>query len=286
MVQKLQQLVVSCNLETRTILDIAAVIEGLRPLCLLHIPKEKEQIVEYGIASIPLKIHHKRLLVKYRDLFSRESTLRSTSIHGRSDGQEWVELWIGPEKMDHINPADMEKSTGHALTYPECCCANYEGQHSLASYYKDYIFSLEPRFWQINRLATIFCDAMFLPDYFPCSLSCKFSKHFAEKFISLSYRYLDESTTETWINHLMAPLTVWEDRLIWWPIWKTSGETLIVDQLSAKSKKLSDIATTEKTRNINLSRPWLIPFFHLRLIKRLEIVKNSTPILSVQLERL
>ena len=84
----------------------------------------------------------------------------------------------------------------------------------------------------------------------------------------------------------MSPLTVWEDRLIWWPIWKTSGEILIVDQLSAKSKKLSDIATIEKTRNINFTQPWLIPFDHLRMIKRLEIVKGSTSILSVQLERI
>jgi hypothetical protein len=284
MVQKLRQLLSSCNLETRTILDIAAVIEGLRPLCLLHIPKEKEQFVEYGIKSIPLKIHHKRLLIKYRDPFSRESTLRSTSILGRNDGQEWMELWIGQEKMDRINPTYLEESTGRALTYPECCCADYEGQHSLAGYYQEYIFSLGSRFWQINRLATIFCGAMFLPDYFPCSLSCKFSKQFAEKFISLSPRYLDESLTETWIHHLMAPLTVWEDRLIWWPVWKVSGGTLIVDQLNAKSKKLSDIATMKKTRDINFSQPWLIPFDHLRLIKRLEIVKRSTPILTLQLD--
>jgi hypothetical protein len=284
MFQKLRQLVSSCNLETRTILDIAAVIEGLRPVCLLHIPKEKEQFVEYGISSIPLKIHHKRLLIKYRDPFSRESTLRSTSIYGRNDGQEWMELWIGQEKMDLINPKYLEESTGRALTYPECCCANYEGQHSLADYYRNYIFSLESRFWQINRLATIFCEAMFLPDYFPCSLSCEFSKKFAEKFIKLSPRYLDESLIETWIHHLMAPLTVWEDRLIWWPVWKISGETLIIDQLNVKSKKLSDIATIKETRNINLSRPWLIPFDHLRSIERLEIVKGSTPVLSVQLE--
>lgn len=284
MFQKLRQLVGSCNLETRTVLDIAAVIEGLRPLCLLHIPKEKEQFVEYGIKSISLKIHHKRLLIKYRDPFSRESTLRSTSIYGRNDGQEWMELWIGQEKIDLINPKYLEESTGRALTYPECCCANYQGQHSLAGYYQEYIFSLESRFWQINRLATIFCGAMFLPDYFPCSLSCKFSKKFAEKFINLSPQYLDESLTETWIHHLMAPLTVWEDRLVWWPFWKISGATLIIDQLNAKSKKLSDIAIIKKPRNINFSRPWLIPFDHLSSIKRLEIVKGSTPILSVRLE--
>jgi hypothetical protein len=284
MVQTLRKLVDSCNLETRTILDIATVIEGLRPLCLLHIPKEKEQFVEYGIKSIPLKIHHKRSLIKYRDPFSRESTLRSTLIYGRNDGQDWRELWIGQEKMDFINPKYLEESTGRALTYPACCCTNYEGQNSLAGYYQEYIFSLESRFWEINRLATIFCGAMFLPDYFPCSLSCKFSKQFADKFISLSLRYLDESLTENWIRHLMAPLTVWEDRLIWWPVWKISGETMIVDQLHAKSKKLSDIAAINKPAAMNFSRPWLIPFDHFRFIKRLEIVKSYTPILSLKLD--
>lgn len=285
MIQKLRQLVGSCNLETRAVLDIASVIEGLRPLCLLHVPKEKEQIVEHGIASIALKIHHKRPLFRYRDPFSRENTLRTNSIQKRNDGQEWVEIWVGLEEIDLINPTDLEGSTGRALTYPECCCANYEGQQSLAGYYQEYMFSLDSRFWQINRLATIFCGAMFLPDYFPCSLSCKNSKYFADKFINLSYRYLDKTTTEIWIRNLMAPLTIWDDRLIWWPIWKINEELLIVDQLTAKSKKLSDIASIKKTKDINFTKPWLVPFDHLRMIKRLEIVKGPKAISSVQLQR-
>lgn len=271
-------------LEKRSVLDIAAVMEDVRPLCLLHIPKIKEHLVRDCIQSTSLQIHHTRSLLKYPDLFSRENTLRSTPLPGRNDGEHWLELWLGKKENESLRVIDWEQSTGHFLGYPECCCRKYEGKASLAGYYQEYLFSLLPRAWEINRLASVFCDAMFLPDYFPCSLCCNYSKKLAQRFIDLSRQYLGEDNTNFWINDLMAPLTIWDDSLVWWQTWQSIEDTLVVDMTKAKSKRLFDIANIVRPASINRSLPWLIPFEHLSSVRRLKIVKGSTPILSVSLE--
>jgi hypothetical protein len=286
MIENLLQLVNYCDLGKRAILDIASVIEGERPLCLLHIPKYNEKKVKEGIASIFLEIKHERSLLKYRDKFSRESILRSKTTVAKDDEEEWVELWISKPGIISNNLPNLEQSTGKALSYPGCCCIKYEGQISLANHYQEYMFSLNSRSWKINRLATIFSEAMFLPDYFPCSLSCKNSIKIAERFIRLSSIYFDQKTINSWIHDLMAPLTVWDDQLIWWKSWKVINETLIVDLSSARSKKLVDIASITKPVLINFSSPWLIPFEHLSFIRRFEIVKESITILSLELENI
>ena len=70
------------------------------------------------------------------------------------------------------------------LGYPSCCVEKYEKTRGMGLFYRDYLFDESKiRYNEINRLCTLFDSNLLMPDFFPCSLSCRSAKEFFDKII-------------------------------------------------------------------------------------------------------
>lgn len=241
------------GLEPKIAVDISSIIVDLRPKALIHLPAALQNKLERYLNHIGLKIINSRLLYKKKDKNSRESFLYSEKMDGV---EEWVEIWIsksiGISEYEFDNP-------GKYLSYPECCIKFYEKSRSMSEHYKNYLLSKIPRFWQLNRMITIFSNLILMPDFFPCSLSCRNALKFVEPYIELSKYILEDSLYHKTIDLMKCPIVIWQDNLILFEERRIENNKLTVHTKFAKSVKIKDILNED----IFFKQPYIINFTHI-----------------------
>ena len=262
--------VIDLGLDRRFAIDIGSVLMQLRKFGLLHIPSDLETKVKHLLQNLGLVVIAQRHLSRQIDSESRECTLRSIKS-SQIQADDWVEVWFALRFIEQPNINELFDNTGMFLGYPTCCIEFHNSQYSLAGFYEDYLFSSKDRYWEINRLATIFSEALFMPDFFPCSLSCSSAHSFGLKHLNVARELFDKNTIESWINDLQAPITLWGDRLIKWSNWHFEKNILYVESPHACAEQLTNILKSNKFEIQLFDTPKLIKFKHLGTANKISI---------------
>ena len=227
--------------ERRFALDIGSVIGAIRPRGLMHLPVTQKDDLLRILRENGLRVEAERSLFRRADLASREGLLLESD---RGEGSSaWCEVWYSRPDVPAADPVALFRDTGRFLGYPPCCRKALEGGGSLARLFQKYIFSDRNRYWEVNRLATIFHDVILMPDFFPCSLSCTAARDFVLPFHELAQELLDPADFDSTVGAMRAPLTLISGEIVQWREWRLDGESLIVSAASAKKEKLSKVAS-------------------------------------------
>ena len=262
-------------------IDLASVSEGLRNFGLLHVPVALSSNIDEVLDGCRLARVHSRRLRRSPDSTSQDGVFYSTNSNSKEHEDDWIEVWFA--KLDCALPSLdwLERNTGEALGYPNCCVSAHVQPRSLSNYYSDYVFSESARFWEINRLATLFTGIRLLPDFLPCSMTCEAARTLAGRCLSLASNQLGEGRVAEWKRVLQAPLTVWDDTLVMWPNWYLEDSVLLLETRGVVSRKLPSIAQMIPPSWIHSHEPWLVPFHHIgtvcemRMMNAAEYVSNK-----------
>ena len=271
------------GIDEHLVIDVASVIHRNRPYGLLHVPRINKTNVCNILSNIGLRIIHTRRLVRVRDLNSREGTLVSVFSPENSNLDEWYEIWFCRLDYCLTTIEDLELHTGKTLGYPPCCVERNKSLKSLAPYYHEYLFSKNPGFWEINRLASVFSAGMIAPDFFPCSLSCQAARDLAQSYLPLGIEYLGQQKISKWCKDLQSPITLWDGKLFHWKEWVLDHGVLHLNTISSKYVKLEDIASVSIPSWIKADQPWLVPFNHLSTVNELFIHSKGTGSVHIKL---
>ena len=227
---KLKQSLSDCGINPRFSIDIASVAERVRDFGLLHIEiNQKENTIEI------LK-NSNCIIIKSRDLkFIKDSESREGMMYDIKDEEKPThsEVWycsvnkkIEPDFDPFLNP-------GKYLGYPSCCVEKYETTRGMGLFYSDYLFDKENiRYNEINRLCTLFNPNLLMPDFFPCSLSCKNARNFSIKIQSIINQIYSTDEIQETNKFTYASLIILSDKLYCFPSFRIEDESLflIVDE--------------------------------------------------------
>ena len=227
---KLKQSLSDCGINPRFSIDIASVAERVRDFGLLHIEiYQKEKTIEI------LQISNCKV-IKSRDLkFIKDSESREGMMYDIKDGEKPThsEVWycsvnkeIEPDFDPFLNP-------GKYLGYPSCCVEKYETTRGMGLFYSDYLFDKENiRYNEINRLCTLFNASLLMPDFFPCSLSCKNARDFSIKIQSIINQIYSTDEIQETNKYTYAALIILSEKLYCFPSFRIEDESLfmIVDE--------------------------------------------------------
>lgn len=225
------------QVKERFALDIASVVAGIRKRGLIHIPITKKESIYEILRKYNLYTPAERHLFSYQDPHSMEWILEENKP-GNIISEDWIEIWYSntPDN-DNLN---FFKNTGEILGYPKCCVDAMNKVRSLSRFYETYLLDDAPRFWQLNRLNTLFGGTFLMPDFFPCSLSCKEAKAFADNFVKLSFEVFGEETEIT-CNIQKQPIFLHGDYIYTCEKWRADEEKLYIEAASLKKQLLSKI---------------------------------------------
>jgi len=246
----------SIGVERRFALDIGSVIAGIRPRGLMHIPVEQKNSLEQILIQYGLIIEAQRALYRQNDSNSREGILLDSCDD--DSATEWCEIWYSHPTATRVNAEKLFLNTGEFLGYPPCCRKSMQTENALAKLFYRYIFTDKDRFWELNRLATIFHHTILMPDFFPCSLSCSSALSYVIPFHDLakgifpSYEYIKTK------KQMCSPITVIGDEIVHWSKWHIEESILEVDVNSAKKEKIKKI--TALYQNNDTSSALLLSF--------------------------
>ena len=262
-----------CEINPRFSIDIASVAEGVRDFGLLHIEiYQKEKTIEI-LQRTNCNIINFRDLKFTKDLESREGMLYDiTGCEKPTHCEIWycsINKKIDPNFDPFINP-------GEFLGYPKCCVSKYESTSGMGLFYKEYLFSDNKiRYNEINRLCTLFFPNLFMPDFFPCSLSCEEAKEFSLKTQSIiNLIYTKEEIKETYCYKL-APILLTSEKLYCFPNFKLENQrlTLIVDNLT-QFVNLRSVLDTKYWPSID-GKNLLVNFKNIENTEKLFIESNG-----------
>jgi hypothetical protein len=271
---KLKQSLSDCGINPRFSIDIASVAERVRDFGLLHIEiYQKEKTIEI-LQNSNCKI------IKSRDLkFIKDFESREGMMYDLKDGEKPThsEVWycsvnkeIEPDFDPFLNP-------GKYLEYPSCCVEKYETTRGMGLFYRDYLFDeTKIRYNEINRLCTLFNPNLLMPDFFPCSLSCKSARDFSIKIQSIiNMIYSDEEIQES-NKYSNAVLIMLSEKLFCFPNFRIEDNNLIlIADESAQYLNLSKVLDQKywpdlKEKNI------LIKFKNIENTTKVFLESNSS----------
>lgn len=214
------------DINPRFSMDIASVAERVRDFGLLHIEiYQKEKTIEI-LQNLNCKI------IKSRDLkFIKDSESREGMMYDLKDGEKPThsEVWycsvnkeIEPDFDPFLNP-------GKYLGYPSCCVEKYETTRGMGLFYSDYLFDKENiRYNEINRLCTLFNPNLLMPDFFPCSLSCKNARDFSIKIQSIINQIYSTDEIQETNKYSNAVLLILSEKLFCFPNFRVEKNNLIL----------------------------------------------------------
>ena len=227
------------GLDQRFALDLASVALGVRRCALLHVPAAIAADASALAREIGLvEVAAKRLV--------------------RRSGEAWTEPWF---EQSFTGPSSStELRDERALGYPLCCVQAYRGSSSIAAHYQRYLRCQERGRWEINRLSAVFCDGFFMPDFFPCSLSCSAAVTFAKGFFEVADQTIDSKTVARWRSVMQGVYGMFGGRLYCWPDWQPEVGALRVENATALS--ISTVEIAEGITNGLDSEVLLLPMHH------------------------
>lgn len=246
------------GLDPRFALDIASVKKGIRPRGLLHVHALQAPGIHSLLTAHGLKVVAERQLEGSRDPQSREGILSDLKPGTPSD-RLWHEIWFSAPETAQIDPHELFRAPGVHLSYPGCCVDVMLATRTLSTFYDVYINAGRHRHWEINRLTTVFTDGLLIPDFFPCSLSCRKARDFARPFIELAWEVLGAERAADWIERAKQPYFVYQNSLYTAFDYACEGNHLVVTMESMSKMPLKDIGKTISRQEDNFA---LIPFAH------------------------
>lgn len=273
------------GIERRFAIDIGSVVAGVRPMGLLHCEYEKVQGVESVLHEFQLTKLAGRRLFRSQDRLSRESVL---SVTPNSNSDDWYEIWYGQKLPQGVSPEQLFSETGLFLGYPQCCRDAMNSDGCLATLYRRYLQEDRKRNWRINRLAALFHPTILMPDFFPCSLSCREAVSFASAIQSASGGFLGQEDVSSATQAMKAPLTVIGDAIFSWPAWSISDGRLEVRADSSLKESLKNVANALSGTDGNYAI--LLSFEHLdgaascKQLSELRILRTNGEVTDLPLE--
>ena len=254
------------QINPRILYDFISVLKDVRKLGLIHLPIINydfiiRQLDEFQLFSVAI-----RYLTISKDVNSRESLLKDSSD---IKSATHFELWFSKDKSSSNNPFN---NPGRSLSYPKCCIDKYEKSEGLSAFYNTYLFSNETRHYQLNRLVSIFNHDPFMPDYFPCSLSCDESYEFVNKCNNASNIEFPTEIIDKITRVMKTPLILWGNNLLFIPNWSIDNGYiyLSVDEY-VQYQKIESICTVneENTHILENESPKLLKFKHLLNLEKI-----------------
>jgi hypothetical protein len=274
--KKLAELLGNLGVERRFALDIGSVIYGVRPRGLLHVSADLQYGLEHLLNSLGLRIEASRELCREHDSTSREGILNDYSSDPAAE--KWCEVWYSNADAAPVDQATLFSNPGKFLGYPECCRRSLEGKDALARLYRRYLFEDSDRHWEINRLAALFHDAILMPDFFPCSMSCASARSYVIPFHDVALRVLSKREIEEAKKAMCAPITIIAGEIVQWRDWNSDNGRLRVKVGSAKKEAISRVSPYLPSSEP--STALLVGFKHL-----LDLEKKALPrVLSIEVD--
>lgn len=263
------------GIERRFALDIGSVIAGVRPRGLLHVSGGQQHGLERLLSSSGLRVEASRKLYRGHDSTSREGILNERCFEPTDE--IWCEVWYSNPESAPIGYAELFGNPGKFLGYPECCRRSLEGKDALARLYQRYLFEDSDRYWELNRLAALFHNAILMPDFFPCSMTCASARSYIIPFHELAFDLLSKREIEEAKNAMRAPVTIIAGEIIQWLDWECDNERLRVKASSAQKESISRVSSNLQSGDS--STALLVWFKHI-----LDLREKALPrVLSIDL---
>ncbi len=229
------------GLDQRFAMDIGSVVLGVRKRALLHVPELISQGVRELAAEYGLKEVASKRLIRRADPGSREGLLYDAEADACRSDEQWTEIWF---EAGNLSSTPLVRPQGEwDLGYPDCCVAAYAGSRTIAAHYRRFLRCEERGFWEINRLSAVFCNGFFMPDFFPCSLACSAAVEFSRMFLAVAEQTIDIQTIDKWRSVMQGVFALHGERLYCWPRWECVRGVLQVDNQTASSVALAEIAS-------------------------------------------
>lgn len=227
------------GLDRRFSVDVLSVARGVRRLGLLHAPLSSESGLRAILFGAGLAVFARRELFRQNDPDSREGILRDPSW---GESANFIELWYAQREDITLPPAEaLFADPGTHLGYPMCCVAKWEKVNSQRDLYQQYIFETVGGLWELNRLAALFESGLLIPDFFPCSLSCKSAHAFVAPIVELVSKTLDPSWIANTARWMRAPLLERNGLLYAFPTWNLNGRDLELHAADAARTALAAV---------------------------------------------
>lgn len=205
----------SIGINPRFAIDVASVANANREYGLLHIEHDVIEQTKDVLQLFECEIVAERGLVFLKDPQSREGLFLDPEPHQIVTHSE---IWYTAKGNLNASRIDPFSNPGKYLSYPGCCVDAYERSSGLGEFYRRYLFSSDTiRHNEINRLCTIFCPDLLMPDFFPCSLSCNSAKDFAESMLGVSDLIFTEEEIARTKRFMNAPIILLEKQLLCFP---------------------------------------------------------------------
>lgn len=196
-------------LSPRDCLDVAAVVCDIKNVARFSLDSEQmnpENLAAFdalGVEAIPQPLFTN--LLRNDGDKNEYCSLMDTPINANSKQVMYVVKKGNREFADKLYTLELGDGTaleiGLFLGYPACCCRAY-GAIQAGQDWLDSMLANTPKndklFAACNRCARLFGDWAVMPDYFPCSFSCRASRELAKQFDTASRsvglsNYLDEA---------------------------------------------------------------------------------------------
>ena len=264
------------GIERRFALDIGSVIAGIRPRGLLHVSGGQQHGLERLLISSGLRVETSRKLYRGHDSTSREGILNEHPCEPTAE--IWCEVWYSNAEAAPIGQAALFGNPGKFLGYPECCRRSLAGKDALARLYQRYLFEGSERYWELNRLAALFHNAILMPDFFPCSMTCALARSYVIPFHELALDLLSKREVEGATKAMRAPVTIIAGEIIQWLDWECDNERLRVKASSAKKESISRVSSNLQSGDSSIAL--LVWFKHI-----LDLREEALPrVLSIDLD--
>jgi hypothetical protein len=271
---KLKQSLTECGINPRFSIDIASVSERIRDFGLLHIEiNQKNKTIEI------LKESNCKI-VKSRDLkFRKDSESREGMMYDIKDGEKPThsEVWYCNVNKDISPDFDPFLNPGKFLGYPSCCVEKYEKTRGMGLFYRDYLFDESKiRYNEINRLCTLFDSNLLMPDFFPCSLSCRSAKEFFDKIQSIINQIYSKDQIQKSNKYSNAALIILAEKLFCFPNYRIEDKSLflILDEYT-QYLNLIDIVDRKYWPELN-GKNILLKFKNTEKIRKVFLESNAS----------
>lgn len=227
------------GLDRRFTVDVLSVARSVRRIGLLHAPLSSESGLREIFAGVGLTVFSRRELVRQDDPDSREGILRDPA---GGEVVNFIELWYARPGEDVLpSPRALFADPGKHLGYPQCCVAEWERLKSQRDLYRRYIFETVGGNWEVNRLASLFQTGLLIPDFFPCSLSCRAAREFAAPIVDLAREILDPAWVRDTMGWMQAPLIQFGGSVYAFPTWTFNGRELELNTANAAHVSLAAV---------------------------------------------
>lgn len=211
-------------LTPRELLELAALSAGIKEVVRFTIrprtlPQLRLQCSKKGFDVFAPALFTRRLrkdadsneFVDLTETCADEASLQVAYVSQRGERKMAARLY----DLEHGDGTS--ESIGQLLGYPPCCCCSYKGIETGGDWLETMLVntpSSAPAFAACNRCARVFGDWAVLPDYFPCSFSCRRSALLAERIDRAGQACgLTDYLNVVW-RELAVPIAIAEDNIV------------------------------------------------------------------------